>query len=364
MDFGLSEEQREIAALAQQILGDQVTPESLQPYETREQDRFDRDLWRALSESGLLGIAIREENGGMGFGFNELCSLYECCGEALAPVPLLQTTVAGIALQQATGFETELAGIANGEYIGTFAPQSQVSRSALLPAPVVSDGKVNGTVQFVPYFSQSSHVLVVAHDASGDTSLLLVNAKDSSIASTALQTSSFEPQHVLTFNDTPARKVGGTEAVRLLEAHYTTALCAFQFGAVDRMVKLTAEYTSDREQFGVKLSTFQAVAHRAANCYIDTTCLQLATQHAASRLAAGLDATEEVHTAKAWCGDVGHRVSYSTQHLHGGMGVDRTYPLWRYALWAKQCEMVMGTSSDHLFALGERIAEGAFEIDL
>jgi len=135
-------------------------------------------------------------------------------------------------------------------------------------------------------------------------------------------------------------------------------LCAMQIGVSDKSMRMTASYACERQQFGVALGTFQAVQHRAANCYMDVECLKLTTYQAVSLLDSGRDATNEVAIAKIWAGDTGHRVSYAAQHLHGGFGIDRDYSLWRYSLWARQIEMTLGTSARLLATLGERIAAG------
>ena len=95
-----------------------------------------------------------------------------------------------------------------------------------------------------------------------------------------------------------------------------------------------------------------------SNCFIDVTCLRLNTYQAVSRLDSGVEATTEVQIAKIWAGDVGHRVSYAAQHMHGGMGIDRDYPLWRLCLWARHNEMMLGSSAKQLALLGARIAQG------
>jgi alkylation response protein AidB-like acyl-CoA dehydrogenase len=77
-----------------------------------------------------------------------------------------------------------------------------------------------------------------------------------------------------------------------------------------------------------------------------------------SLLGSGVDAATEVQIAKIWAGDCGHRVSYAAQHLHGGMGIDRDYPLWRLCLWARHNEMMLGSSARQLALLGQRIAAG------
>ena len=108
------------------------------------------------------------------------------------------------------------------------------------------------------------------------------------------------------------------------------------------------------------------MAQRAADGYIDVECLRLCSQQAACLLSdkpADLDAqraiNDAVTMAKIWAGDTGHRISYTAQHLHGGTGVDREYPLWRFCLLLRQMEFSMGSSQQHLTDLGDRIADYA-----
>lgn len=136
------------------------------------------------------------------------------------------------------------------------------------------------------------------------------------------------------------------------------AICAHQLGATDCAMRMAASYTSERQQFGVPVATFQAVGHRMADCYVDVECLRLTTYQAVSMLASEVEATTEVQIAKIWAGDTGHRVSYASQHVHGGTGIDRDYPLWRYCLWLRHNEMTLGCSAAQQSALGARLAMG------
>jgi len=119
---------------------------------------------------------------------------------------------------------------------------------------------------------------------------------------------------------------------------------------------MTASYTSEREQFGRKIATFQAVGQRAADCFIDVECLRVVTQQAISLLDQGRDAEDSVAVVKIWCGDVLHRASQAAQHMHGGIGVDRDYPLHRYCLLARQLELTLGSSARLTAELGRNIA--------
>jgi len=361
MDFSQTEEQKEIQTLASQILGDQVTPDTLHRYDDRGTTRYDGKLWSQLADSGLLGITIPADKGGMGFGFNELALFIEECGRTLAPVPVVSTLISALVLEKCGKTEL-LGGIATGEVVLSVAFNEVLHEDVYAPKATFKDGKLNGIKQGVPYVDIATRLLVVASEA-GKPVLVITDPKDSTIAKTALWATTFEPQSLLEFKNTAATKIGGADAVKYLVEHYTVALCAYQCGATEQMVKLTAKYTSEREQFGVKIASFQAVGHRTANAYIDGKCLKLVTQQAVSLLADGKDATMAMNVAKAWCGDAGHRISFSAQHLHGGMGVDRDYPLWRYALWVKQNELMLGNTTCHLQQLGDAIAAGNYDID-
>jgi alkylation response protein AidB-like acyl-CoA dehydrogenase len=120
---------------------------------------------------------------------------------------------------------------------------------------------------------------------------------------------------------------------------------------------MTAEYTKTREQFERPIATFQAVGQRAADAYIDTEAIRLTAWQAIWRLAEDLPAAAEVAVAKFWAAEGGQRVVHAAQHLHGGMGVDRDYPLFRYFLLAKQLELTLGGTTPQLLALGRILAD-------
>ena len=134
------------------------------------------------------------------------------------------------------------------------------------------------------------------------------------------------------------------------------ALLSSALGLCDKMMRITGQYTSEREQFGRAIATFQAVSHRVADCYIDVESLRLVTQQAASLIDQERPAEEAANMAKIWCGDVTHRVSQAAQHCHGGTGVDRDYILFRYCLMARQIELSAGNSARLAGELGQSIA--------
>ena len=213
------------------------------------------------------------------------------------------------------------------------------------------------------FAAQASHILLAARTAEG-VAVVLLDPLAAGVTRRDLQVTSFEPQCELVLDSVrvPAAAIlsasDGAKIMGWIGERATAAICAHQLGASDCAMRMAASYTSERKQFDVPVATFQAVGHRMADCYVDVECLRLTTYQAASLLDSDVSATTEVRIAKIWAGDTGHRVSYAAQHVHGGTGIDRDYPLWRYCLWLRQNEMTLGSSAAQIARLGSQLAAG------
>ena len=374
MDFGFSEAQREVQNLARQILSREVSPEKLAAFDGDRVESYDSDLWQKVAAAGLLGVAVAEDYGGMGFGFTELALLMEEQGRSIAPLPLLPHAVSAALPVQKFGSEAVrerlLPGVVQGSLLLTAGLVEAGSENPAHPASTArADGtgyRVSGTKTCVPFAGSADRILISAQTGSGVVALLLDPAAPG-VELVPMQYTTYEPQFELRMNEVAVAAedvLGGAQqggaVMEYASAHTTAAVCAHQLGVTDQALRMTASYTSQREQFGVPIATFQAVGHRAANCFIDVECLRLTTYQAVSLLDAevGAEAGTVVQIAKFWAGEAGHRVSYAAQHLHGGTGIDRDYPLWRLCLWARHNEAMLGGSSRQLSLLGERIARG------
>ena len=148
----------------------------------------------------------------------------------------------------------------------------------------------------------------------------------------------------------------GPSIVEWLVQRSTAALALVQAGAAAASVALMAEYTKTREQFGKPIATFQAVGQRAADAYVDAEAIRLTAWQAAWRLDEGLPADKEIAVAKFWAADGGQRVVHAAVHLHGGVGVDREYPLHRFFLNTKHIELTLGGATEQLLRLGASLA--------
>lgn len=359
MDFNLNEQEQAVSDLAMQILGDKIDHERLKEIEAGD-EWFARDEWALMADAGLVGIALPEAHGGGGLGIIEAGLVCEAVGRHVAPVPALPTMLAAMTLaafaDDALAAEL-LPGVCDGSRVLTVATAEHLREDLARPgATADANGALTGTKSVVEFAAQSSHAVVTAMGPD-EPGLYLVELDGAGVTAEAGTTSRKEPVHELTFSAAPTTLLAtGEPAIRWFEARYLALVCATQLGVVEGQLRLTAQYTSEREQFGRPIATFQAVTQRLADCFIQVEGLRLQTQSALWRIANEVDPWEDLRIAK-WFGSEGaHFVAHGAQHMHGGIGVDVDYPLHRYTLWNKHLEVTLGAANQQLRAIGAELA--------
>jgi alkylation response protein AidB-like acyl-CoA dehydrogenase len=372
MDFSLTQEQQDIKALAAKILADLAPPESLPDFE-QPRDWFDERLWRELAGAQLLGIGLAEDVGGGGMGIFEVCVLLEEAGRACAPVPLWPTLLLGAAPIDAFGSpalrSALLPGVIAGNVVLTAALAEESSRDVLRPACTAErDGNgwvLDGVKSFVPAAASAARILVTARTGPSSVGVFAVEPGAPGVTLEPQATTTGENEYRVTLkavrvdaDSVIGDAADGTRVVEWIVERAIAGLCAMEVGVADRALRMAAEYTGNRRQFGKPIATFQAVAQRAADAYIDLEAVRLATWQAVWRLAQGLPAKRELSIAKFWAAEGGHRACYAAQHLHGGIGVDKDYPLHHFYLQSRRIELTLGGAHTHLAELGKRLARG------
>ncbi|MBH0781518.1 acyl-CoA dehydrogenase family protein [Nocardia bovistercoris] len=365
MDFTPTEAQNDLGRLTAEVTGKLVTADRLRELDVA--GRFDDALWKALADTGVLAAALPETVGGGGFGILEQSAVLRELGKSVAAVPYLWSIVVGAGALATFGDAAqrepaEQAG--SGAVILTAALSEERNWELGAPATVARETdagwRLTGTKITVPYADRAARILVSAN-VSGAPALFLVDASDPSVRRTAEQVVDLGPEFELEFTDTPADLIAsvdrGAEILDWILTRAWTGLAAQQLGTLEKALDLVAEYAREREQFGKPIGSFQAVAQRLADAYIDVQGLRLAVTQAAWRLAERLPAAEAVHTAKFWAADAGHRVAHTLVHIHGGVGIDRDHIAHNYFTAAKHNEFALGPAPDHLQALGALLAD-------
>ena len=296
MDFGLTDDQRDIQRTARELLAERAKPARVR--EHAEAGTTDKALWKELCELGWPGIAISEENGGQGLGTIELSILCEELGRVLAPVPFLASAMAACVIEQAGSPEQRerwLPGLASGETIGALARA------------------VDGTAELVVGGAEADVIVLVEDDGSGR----LLTPEDAEVSRIA----AIDPTR------SAARVSAGEGAGEALDdgcpglGRALVAVSSELVGVCERALEMTLAYVKERKQFGVPVGAYQAVSHRCAQMLLETEKARSTTAFAAWSADADPDGLAEAAAmAKAAASDAGREVTASAIQMHGGIG--------------------------------------------
>jgi 3-oxo-4-pregnene-20-carboxyl-CoA dehydrogenase alpha subunit len=151
-----------------------------------------------------------------------------------------------------------------------------------------------------------------------------------------LPTSSGYPSFLVRLNQAPAdllsgQRLGGPDCLADLQHLAVAGACALIDGAVAGALALTRDHVATRRQFGRPLAAFQAVSQQIAEVYIASRTMHLATLSACWRLSEGRDPGADLAVAGYWCAQQASQAVRLCHHLHGGLGMDVTYPLHRFS---------------------------------
>ncbi len=291
--------------------------------------------WRALREAGLLALAAPERHGGEGLGLAEVAVLLHEVGRRAAEVPVWETLACGLLPLVRSGSESLQDDLVPKVLAGELmlAPALGEPGAALPRLPAVTydgstaDGGVSGTKVGVPVLEGPTILLVSATGDDGRPVVALVDSAGPGVSRVETPTSRGVTEATYTLASAPALGVLDADVVR---SHAVAGLAALGAGVVEGARDLTAGYIRDRRQFGRALAEFQAVAQQIADVYIGSRTLTLTASEVVRRLDAGDPADDDLAVAAYWFADRAPGLMQTCQHLHGGMGVDITYPMAGY----------------------------------
>ncbi|WP_030164763.1 acyl-CoA dehydrogenase family protein [Spirillospora albida] len=363
MDFDLDETQRELRGLAADLLAREAAQERLEAFE-RTGAAYDAGTWRALAQAGLLSAVLPEDLGGAGLGPVELAVILREVAAHAAPVPAYASLALAAVPVAAHGTDAQralLTPLAEGGTVLTGAYR-EPGPSGAVATTARSDGGgyvLNGVKTFVPYAAEASVILVPAR-LDGAVAVFLVRPDQAGITPQPAATT--EPLSRVELDDV---RVGpdallGEGAWRTFRRSAVAGAVALASGAIEGALKLTTEYVKTREQFDRALAQFQAVTMQIGDVYIAKRALDVAMWAAVWRMAQEADDTDEILAIASYnASDPVMKAVYTCQHLHGGIGLDVTYPLHRYFALAKHCGHLLGGAEDQLDTLGALVAQEA-----
>ena len=362
MDFSFSEEQHIAAELARSIFDKACTSDRQRELELAG-SRFDSGLWQTLGGAGLLSFGVPEALGGDGLGSMEMFTVLVEGGRRVAPVPLHTHAPAALLIAELGSAELQadiLPRLTDGIVLTVAVAEPHASTPRAPSTRAIRDGEaylLHGEKTLVAAGDIAEVILVTATTDDGPA-VFAVRAGADGIELQEQRLSDGDRQSRLLLNGVrvpTADMLDVGAADRLLDV-LTVAACAWLAGLTNEALNLTVDYAKEREQFGRAIGSFQAVAHRLADGYIDSTAQDLTLWAAAWRVAKNLPAELEISTAKWWASEAAHRIAHSAIHIHGGVGVDMDGYLHRYFTAATRFEFYLGGAPEHARRIGDVLA--------
>jgi alkylation response protein AidB-like acyl-CoA dehydrogenase len=367
MDFDFSDDQEQLRDAVRKWVDRSYTFERRRAI--TKAGGFDRATYGELAELGLAGLYVPEDQGGMGMGPVEAMVVLEELGRGIVLEPLRHTLVAsgmlGAYAPQALR-SAWLPKIASGEALVVLAHQERKARYRLdaCEAQAVQAGggwELSGEKSLVPA-GDGADAFVVPARANGKVALFLVERGAQGVAVRGYPTLEGGRAAEVSLRAAPATLVteDGMPALEHAVDIGIASTCAEAVGVIDRTMQLTAEYLNTRKQFGVTLSTFQALRHRMADMKMQQELARSMSYYASLKLDAPAEERRRAMArAKYQLGVAMRFVGQNSVQLHGGIGVTDEYVGSHYFRKLTQLELEFGDTLHHLGEVSARMQDTA-----
>jgi alkylation response protein AidB-like acyl-CoA dehydrogenase len=366
MDFSFTEEQQMLLDTTRRFIAERCSFEARQ-HSRKSADGFSRSAWVQLGEMGLLALNVPEADGGMDAGPVENMLVCNAVGEGLLLEPFLSSAViatrAIATLASAAQRSEWLPKMASGELIAVLAHDEAASRfdPASTTTAATRDGEdwlINGRKSMVYHAPAAALLLVSARidDGAAQTmGLFAVPADAPGVKLHRCATVDSQRAADIEFVSVRVRteaRLGDdvTEGLQAVLDFGLAAFCAEAFGALDRIIKATIEYSRTRVQFGVPIGSFQALQHRMADMLMHVEQARSMSYLAAS-VCNDPDTSKRraaLSAAKALIGQAARFVGQQAVQLHGGMGMTDEMIVSHYFKRLLAFELRMGSTDLHL----------------
>lgn len=326
---------------------------------------FSRELWKEMAEMGWAGVLVPEEHGGVGFGFVGAGLIATEIGRNLSATPLLSSAVLAVTALLRGGSqahkETLLPAIASGELLVAFASDESTRHSPYhIATRTTGKYKLSGRKLHV-LDGHCADRLIVAARTSGDTSgrdgitLFLIDAKAAGVSISRSAMVDSRNSAIVELRDvavTDADMIGKVDkGAVVLDGALDAAravLAAELLGVAEEAFERTLAYLREREQFGVKIGTFQALQHRAAHLFCEIELVRSVVL----RTLQALDAQEPnaaslVCLAKAKASDVARIATNEAVQMHGGIGMTDEFDIGFFMKRARAAAETFGDQYYH-----------------
>jgi 3-oxocholest-4-en-26-oyl-CoA dehydrogenase beta subunit len=374
MKLTFTEEQEMLQSSVRKFFEKEVSAELVKDLQKSESDGHSKNLWNKIAQAGWLAVAIPEKYNGAGGTLVDLGIVYEEAGRVLLPTTFYSSVFSSLLIEE-LGTEdqkaTYLTSIAQGETIASIAymePQAinNVDCYTTVARKVNDKYYLSGVKSFVQNAHLADILIVIARTENDNhkegLTAFLVPRQATGVTIQPHQTFGKDKQSVVEFSEVEVGEEnvlgiseGALQGLSLTVKKATALQTMEMVGGMQKVVKMTVDYVSERKQFGVPIGSFQAVQHHLANLATYRDGSQLLAYQAISLLADGKSADREVSIAKAYASESYKTITVMAHQLWGGMGYATESDLYLWSNRAKAAELSFGTRDYHMRQIANHI---------
>jgi alkylation response protein AidB-like acyl-CoA dehydrogenase len=314
MNTSVENELTDIVSAASRFFGQRTPATALRDQPTRSTEGFDRSIYTELADLDYFRLAVPEEDGGLGFSEPASGMICEAAGRELLPGPLLDQLVAIEIIRNQCGSQSLVDRLMSGDAI---ASTVFVTDTALRFD--VEANQLSGHLNRIGFGDQVDLWILVVENTDGEADICIVDPMANGIKHDRVVRSLDETWYGI---ESDVRQVAPTAVFRASTPHYARFLgyargmvASYSIGACGRLLDDTVEYVSQRHQFGQPVGSFQAIKHKAADCYIAFTHARDLTRIGVARKNA-----RQLGLARLAADACYRRTAEASLQMYGGMG--------------------------------------------
>ena len=365
MSLVINEEQNMLKSSAKELL-DLKSPISLMR-ELRDDNynQFDPDLWKEMVEMGWTALTVPEEYNGLNFGYVGLGQVIEEMGKKLTVSPmistvLVSTTIVGLSKNEV--LKSKLFDeIMSGKKLCTLAHEESSHHNPNIDLSIISKNNekfiLNGKKRFVIDGTISDYLIVSANsESNGSLELVIIDSKSKGITFNNKVHMDSKIYSDISFNNVEFSKDNflstENDGKKILKKALDIAcvgLAAEMLGNIQQAFDMTIQYLKEREQFGVKIGSFQALQHRSAIMFGEIELCKSIVLKALQAIDSGDENLPELASlAKSKLGLTSKLVTNEAVQMHGGIGVTDDADIGFFLKRVRVSQRIFGDSNYHL----------------
>ena len=359
----LTEEQKMLKDSAKEFLQLNSSLENFRYLRDNGYKSYDPDIWKGFVEMGWTALIIPEKYGGLDFGYTGLGQIIEETGKTLTKSPIISSILlssSAVILSDNDYLKNKLLPeLMSGKKLMSFALDE---KSVFDPNSIESYAEkhenkyvINAKKKMVINGNDADYFIVVVN-LKDSVSLFLVDSSSDGVdinTDILMDTGSYSS---ITFKnvEVPLKNklninIKGKSILSKILDIGSIGLACEMLGSTQAAFDQTMNYIKERQQFGKKIGSYQAIQHRAADLFCEIElCKSIVLRSLQAIDKNDKELTSLAHLAKAKLGEVLQRTSNEAIQMHGGIGVTDDANIGFYLKRARVVQHLFGNSNYHL----------------